>query len=74
MIFDAMYRGQSENNGVSWAQHIPLPDALGQVKLSPGYLDFEKFSSKTIDGLVQDCSISSALAMEILQSCIKLSI
>ena len=27
-----------------------------------------------IDGLVQDCSISSALAMEILQSCIKPSI
>ena len=26
------------------------------------------------DGLVQDCSISSALAMEILQSCTKLSI
>ena len=24
-----------------------------------------------IDGLVQDCSISSALAMEILQSCTK---
>ena len=27
-----------------------------------------------IDGLVQDCSISSALAMEILQSCTKASI
>ena len=27
-----------------------------------------------IDGLVQDCSISSALAMEILQSCSKSSI
>ena len=27
-----------------------------------------------IDGLVQDCSISSALAMEILKSCIKPSI
>ena len=27
-----------------------------------------------VDGLVQDCSISSALAMEILQSCTKLSI
>ena len=27
-----------------------------------------------IDGLVQDCSISSAIAMEILQSCIKPSI
>ena len=27
-----------------------------------------------IDGLVQDCSISSALAMEILQSCTKPSI
>ena len=27
-----------------------------------------------IDGLVQDCSDSSALAMELLQSCTKLSI
>ena len=27
-----------------------------------------------IDGLVQDCSIPSALAMELLQSCTKLSI
>ena len=27
-----------------------------------------------IDGLVQDCSISSALAMEILQACTKISI
>ena len=27
-----------------------------------------------IDGFVQDCSKSSALAMELLQSCIKLSI
>ena len=30
--------------------------------------------ASNIDGLVQDCSISSALAMEILQSCTKLSI
>ena len=27
-----------------------------------------------IDGLVQDCSISSSLAMEVLQSCTKWSI
>ena len=27
-----------------------------------------------IDGLVQDCSVTSALAMEIMQSCIKPSI
>ena len=27
--------------------------------------------AENIDGLVQDCSISSALAMEILQSCTK---
>ena len=27
------------------------------------------FTSKYIDGLVQDCSNSSALAMELLQSC-----
>ena len=33
-----------------------------------------KFSNKNIDGLVQDCSISSANALEILQSCIKPSI
>ena len=31
-------------------------------------------SNHDIDGLVQDCSISSALAMEILQSCTKPSI
>ena len=32
------------------------------------------FKKTYIDGLVQDCSISSALAMEILQSCTKPSI
>ena len=31
-------------------------------------------SDNDYDGLVQDCSISSAIAMEILQSCTKLSI
>ena len=31
----------------------------------------ERTTSRFIDGLVQDCSISSALAMEILQSCTK---
>ena len=32
------------------------------------------FGMSYIDGLVQDCSIFSALAMEILQSCTKPSI
>ena len=32
---------------------------------------FYSGTSTNIDGLVQDCSISSALAMEILQSCAK---
>ena len=32
------------------------------------------FGPVYIDGLVQDCSNSSALAMELLQSCIKPSI
>ena len=33
-----------------------------------------KENRHNIDGLVQDCSNSSALAMELLQSCTKLSI
>ena len=33
-----------------------------------------KYAASYIDALVQDCSISSALAMEILQSCTKPSI
>ena len=37
--------------------------------INPGYT-----GKHHIDGSVQDCSISSALAMEILLSCIKLSI
>ena len=36
------------------------------------YISFSEYQS--FDGLVQDCSISSALAMEILQSCCKPSI
>ena len=34
----------------------------------------ETFAWRLVDGLVQDCSISSAIAMEILQSCTKPSI
>ena len=37
----------------------------GTVQLHPGTIN--------VGGLVQDCSISSALAMEMLQSCTKLS-
>ena len=33
-----------------------------------------QFTHAYINGLVQDCSISSALAMELLQSCTKPSI
>ena len=38
------------------------------------YVFYEMTQQAYINGLVQDCSISSALAMEILQSCTKPSI
>ena len=43
-------------------EHLVIWDALGSIYLFH------------IDGLVQDCSNSSALAMELLQSCTKPSI
>ena len=50
----------------------PIARRPGQVKLPPGKLIWETFYSKSdIYGLLQDCSISSALTMEILQFCIK---
>ena len=46
-----------------------LVDHWSTISSSVYYMGF--FSQ--IDGLGQDCSISSALAMELLQSCTKLS-
>ena len=45
-----------------------------QVMYSEIIMAKQEFSHSDIDGLVQDCSNSSALAMELLQSCTKLSI
>ena len=51
-------------------------DGQGRVKLPVGQVDLGNLLNHVImiDGLVQDSSISSALAMEILQSCTKPSI
>ena len=45
-----------------------------QLESLVGVESLQSKGQKYIDGLVQDCSISSALAMEILQYCTKLSI
>ena len=44
------------------------------VMMDPHHSHFPNKNLHHIDGLVQDCSNSSALAMELLQSCTKLSI
>ena len=45
------------------------------LKRAPSYYNGRQVvMAYDIDGLMQDCSISSALAMEILQSCTKSSI
>ena len=44
------------------------------VMMDPHHSHFPNKNPHHIDGLVQDCSNSSALAMELLQSCTKLSI
>ena len=54
----SMWFGRRGEQTVMWA----VSDALGLL-----YLVY-------IDGLVQDCGNSSALAMELLQSCTKLTI
>ena len=49
-------------------------DALGmEVKITK-FRGLDFYSISYIDGLVQDCSNSSAFAMELLQSCNKTSI
>ena len=40
----------------------------------PGWQPYQAGSNFYIDGLTEDCSNSSALVMEFLQSCTKLSI
>ena len=52
--------------------HIPPPDSLGQVKLPAGQVNLGKWILNDISVVLkQDCSISSALATEVLQSCPK---
>ena len=68
----------SENNGTEeFGLVTPTPDiALTHtVCFMPPCIEMGKMILKGyFDGLVQDCSNSSALAMELLQSCTKSSI
>ena len=50
-----------------------IPRTKGQLRGKCFHLMTSSFHEETphVDGLVQDCSISSALALEILQSCTK---
>ena len=52
----------------------PLSPNFVLCHLTQNWLANSGFISNYIDGLVQDCSNSSALAMELLQSCTKPSI
>ena len=72
------------NTKLTW--HIAYPSLLMNMSFLLGWPQFQQlgmtlveisqhaYTSLYNDGLVQDCSISSALAMEILQSCTKSSI
>ena len=54
-----------------WSKHTQGQVAFFNIKTpSPAYLRNSHYKDK-IDGFVQDCSISSVLAMEILQYCTK---
>ena len=59
--FPAQMASNAENVSIWWRHH----------EASILYTVSMRSASRDIDGLVQDCSISSALAMEILQSCTK---
>ena len=58
--------------GPSFPLHLVVPNWDNVV--TPKCARWTSFPHGYIDGLVQDCSNSSALAMELLQSCIRPSI
>ena len=57
-----------------WVNHFEWPCFTGSTSLTLCCVNSLSGSWSHIEGLVQECSISSALAMEILQSYVKPSI